>query len=615
LETVLEGNVANQKSCKPTGLIQDACCDYQTVEQVNDDISRQLNEIIQLPFFRYQKIDLFRECPYWNEDGSCMNRACAVQETDEDHIPEAWRSGALGKVKEALQLPTQLSKTDASANNFCILDEDDPQGEGIYVDLYENPERFTGYAGASANKVWKAIYEENCFDVVPYLNPNRERNPSDASSSGYLGPALLSGEKGKSMGVRNLMGTLGLAAPRDPQDEEQCLEKRVYYRLISGLHASISIHICAEYLDQSTGEWRPNLECFISRIAEHPERLQNVYFNYVLMLRALSKISPYLKQYNYAIGDEQIDAKTLNTVNTLLERAESCQATFDENSMFHGPEAQILKDEFKSHFRNVSRIMDCVGCDKCRLWGKTQITGVATGLKILFSYDDEDANADSGTATRNQQQQQPFELKRSEIVAFIWTVHRFSESLAAVEQFREMWAHRNSAAAKAADEQQQEASPVEAADASTAKVEDVVRSPSAEELMADALEARPRQAEQNKDTDTDTFEADAYALEDESRHNTSGPSSIRLAEPAIFSPSASASSPKADEARTVGRSSYSKASSTATVTEEVSLGPRISGLLARLYDACRSSIAACLTLVERGVSFVVGTIGNAKDEL
>lgn len=146
LETVLEGNVANQKSCKvsardggggggcvilllpapvsgcpplrrarvewaswtdtsttnsiqptsacefimtatqplqPTGLIQDACCDYQTVEQVNDDISRQLNEIIQLPFFRYQKIDLFRECPFWNEDGSCMNRACAVQETDE----------------------------------------------------------------------------------------------------------------------------------------------------------------------------------------------------------------------------------------------------------------------------------------------------------------------------------------------------------------------------------------------------------------------------------------------------------------------------------------------------------------------------------------------------
>lgn len=25
------------------------------------------------------------------------------------------------------------------------------------------------------------------------------------------------------------------------------------------------------------------------------------------------------------------------------------------------------------HFRNISQIMDCVGCDKCRLWGKLQV--------------------------------------------------------------------------------------------------------------------------------------------------------------------------------------------------------------------------------------------------
>jgi phosphoribosylaminoimidazole-succinocarboxamide synthase len=37
----------------------------------------------------------------------------------------------------------------------------------------------------------------------------------------------------------------------------------------------------------------------------------------------------------------------------------------------------------------VSRIMDCVGCDKCRLWGKLQISGLGTALKVLFSYDDE----------------------------------------------------------------------------------------------------------------------------------------------------------------------------------------------------------------------------------
>lgn len=49
---------------------------------------------------------------------------------------------------------------------------------------------------------------------------------------------------------------------------------------------------------------------------------------------------------------------------------------------------QVLKEEFKNHFRNVTRIMDCVECHKCRLWGKVQTTGIATALKILFEMDE-----------------------------------------------------------------------------------------------------------------------------------------------------------------------------------------------------------------------------------
>lgn len=248
---------------------------------------------------------------------------------------------------------------------------------------------------------------------------------------------------------------------------------------------------------------------------------------------------------------------------------------------------QILKDEFKSHFRNVSRIMDCVGCDKCRLWGKTQITGVATGLKILFSSDEDPEMSDGGVV------RPPFELKRSEIVAFMWTIHRFSESLAAVEQFREMWAHRNSVAKEQAEADQK---PIE-------KVEDTVTSPSSEQLMSDAIEPG---AESPFDTQ-DAGRGDR--VEGEARQ-ASPSSSIRLAEPAIFSPAAA--SVTAHSARTVQKSSY-KASRPDSA--ETSLGPRISGILARLYDVCRHSIAACLMLVERGVSYVVGSIGHTKDEL
>ena len=35
------------------------------------------------PFFKHYKVDLFRECPFWYENGFCMNRACGVEAADE----------------------------------------------------------------------------------------------------------------------------------------------------------------------------------------------------------------------------------------------------------------------------------------------------------------------------------------------------------------------------------------------------------------------------------------------------------------------------------------------------------------------------------------------------
>jgi hypothetical protein len=36
----------------------------------------------------------------------------------------------------------------------------------------------------------------------------------------------------------------------------------------------------------------------------------------------------------------------------------------------------------RAHFRNISSVMDCVGCEKCRLWGKLQTLGLGTALKV-----------------------------------------------------------------------------------------------------------------------------------------------------------------------------------------------------------------------------------------
>jgi hypothetical protein len=118
----------------------------------------------------------------------------------------------------------------------------------------------------------------------------------------------------------------------------------------------------------------------------------------------VARIGPYLSAYDYcSTGTRKDDAETLEKLENIITIAQKV-GKFDESVLFRGENAnvseeffmnnfdnklaQVLKEEFKAHFRNVTRIMDCVGCDKCRLWGKVQTTGIATALKILFELDE-----------------------------------------------------------------------------------------------------------------------------------------------------------------------------------------------------------------------------------
>lgn len=109
-----------------------------------------------------------------------------------------------------------------------------------------------------------------------------------------------------------------------------------------GLHASISTQLCAHSLDQKTGEWRPNLQCFIDRIASHPERLQYMYFNTVILLRAISRAGPYLAAYDLSTGAGQEETTTLTTqlLNQVIAVADSV-GQFDETSLFRGEDAKV----------------------------------------------------------------------------------------------------------------------------------------------------------------------------------------------------------------------------------------------------------------------------------
>jgi hypothetical protein len=55
---------------------------------------------------------------------------------------------------------------------------------------------------------------------------------------------------------------------------------------------------------------------------------------------------------------------------------------FDEGRLWKGSDGLALREELRSAFVNITRIMDCVGCEKCKLWGKLQTLGGWAGSQV-----------------------------------------------------------------------------------------------------------------------------------------------------------------------------------------------------------------------------------------
>lgn len=251
-----------------------------------------------------------------------------------------------------------------------------------------------------------------------------------------------------SLRPRSVYRPLNPLAPSRGDDDEGfynwleglCLEKRVFYRLISGLHSSINIHLSAEYLlDEGWGRsiWGPNPAEFRRRFdsVEGTRRLKNLYFLFLIELRALYKVAPYFERtvVHLYTGSRDEDQATKDLLLSLFHEIRSFPMHFDEKSMFAGNklEAKTLKEEFRLHFKNISRIMDCVGCSKCRLWGKLQTQGLGTALKILFS-EKEIQNLPEHSRSKG------FQLTRQEIVALLNGFARLSTSIYQLHNFRLM---------------------------------------------------------------------------------------------------------------------------------------------------------------------------------
>ncbi|KAA0175215.1 hypothetical protein FNF27_03223 [Cafeteria roenbergensis] len=435
----------------PEGPIEDCCqeCDAATVDEAtNDFFLPLLNDLATTHALRYFRVDLWRDCGLWQDDGTCMRESCAVCECPPDQLPpalqgEAQPAGAEGapdcsqgktvaSASEGSGVAAGVSPAQVDALSRVALgggpDQDsdlkgwelprgeqeraqwteaDPESSSLaYVDLLKNPEGFTGYSGPDAHRIWSSVYDENCF-----------------------------------------RGT-------DGEDEGLCLEERAFFRLVSGLHASISTHLSLNALDG-----RPHTQLWVDRVGRWPNRIRNLYFTFLVVLRAVRKagdrlLAPGLLSSGLEGEDSQVRAMLTRLVGSGEHpAADLVGQAFDEQAMFRVRREEVveacpavlsggltdmqeltrryheaaqrkaaLRAEFQGKFRNISRIMDCVGCEKCRMWGKLQFLGLGTAMKVLF--DDDGAGAE-------------IPLTRNEAVALVNVLHRLAISVAEVTNMRD----------------------------------------------------------------------------------------------------------------------------------------------------------------------------------
>ena len=90
------------------------------------------------------------------------------------------------------------------------------------------------------------------------------------------------------------------------------------------MHASISAHLSNEHLiDEETDSWGPNLEEFTRRLGNTvvKERVENMYFTYLFVLRAVMKAGPLLESIDYSTGCAGQDAQTKHLMQQLVHIA------------------------------------------------------------------------------------------------------------------------------------------------------------------------------------------------------------------------------------------------------------------------------------------------------
>ena len=319
-----------------------------------------LSKLVNQNFFRYFRVDMQKECPITELNVCKSETQCVVNPSEWGKIPKKWLvEDQREKDKNSVSPIELFDIIKPHSLEVSLGDEwsfDQLSDNSIYIDLQVDKEQYTGYQGSH---IWKRIYEENCWNSF-----------------------------------------------------EKCNDNKFLYKMISGMHTSVSSHLSEYFIDDQTKEAYPNHHLYYSKVGTHPERLSNLLFAVNILWRAFNRFADRINSFEIDTGELLKDIQTKGALAELTDILQPIKDFhFDEKLVF----GRIIdhkeqKKQFNKYFTDITKLMDCVGCKKCKVYGKLQILGIGTALRILLTEDIQ-------------------ELTRNELVAFINTITKWTESV------------------------------------------------------------------------------------------------------------------------------------------------------------------------------------------
>lgn len=95
--------------------------------------------------------------------------------------------------------------------------------------------------------------------------------------------------------------------------------------------SSISVHIAREYYYPSTDTWGPNYNLFEKAVGSHVDRVNNLYFAFLFILRAAVKANDLFQRYSFDRYNTSDDA----VVKKILSQLATAKLLSNENDLNH----------------------------------------------------------------------------------------------------------------------------------------------------------------------------------------------------------------------------------------------------------------------------------------